>query len=172
MTVHFKIVDRHSACLHYVEPLMALTEQIKQANGFPLLYPPNEELFIRRLDTNRHKIFTYDNQRLIGFSILEYLDQWPEYLSHLDYPPEQSAVLLITLLHPDHRRLGISKKMTEIRVNAAKTEGINYLFSTVHPDNIASIKNLQSQGMQMIEQRLMFEEQLLRNLMFLDLTGK
>ena len=80
-------------------------------------------------------------------------------------------MLLFNLVDPHYRGQGIGKQLGKIRVDWAKSLGFRYLFSTVHPDNTASMRLLTGLGMNKIAQKPMFSTRLLRNLMFVDLQA-
>lgn len=167
MAIHYNIIDEHTPALNYFDTLMALTAEVQQRQAAPYLYPPDAAFFKRTLDTSYVKVFALDGDKVVGFAVLAYLQQWPDYVSHLAYDCQSSAVVYFTLVHPDYRGQGINKQMTKLRIDAATTAGKKYLFSTVHPDNKPSMKTLTGFGMTVLEQRTMFEEQMLRNLMFM-----
>ncbi|MFT4926417.1 MAG: RimJ/RimL family protein N-acetyltransferase [Phenylobacterium sp.] len=168
MPITYQIIDQHSKGFRHIDALLALTADIVQQNAAPYLYPPDRNFFIRTQGIKCASILAYSGEQLVGYAVLEFLQQWPDYLRQVG-PCEHAAMILFTLVHPDYRGQGINKQMTRMRLDMAKTAGIKRLFSTVHPDNIASWQTLCSVGMVEIDQRPMFDEQVMRKLMFMRL---
>lgn len=167
MSVQYQVISKNNQARHYLQALLELTSTVKASNAAPYLYPPTAAFYETQLGNETTKVFAFDGDKIVGFAVLKFMLQWPDYLNELTYPVEQSAQVLFTLVHPDYRGRGINKKMTELRISEAKKAGLKYLFATVHPDNVPSLKTLESMGMKQIDQRLMFEPPMLRNLMLL-----
>jgi len=160
------IIDKNTCALSYLHALLDLTFEVEAQNAAPLLYPPTRSFLEGTLGQDMTKVFVFDGEQAVAYAVLKHLQQLPDYLAHLDYPGEHSAMIYFTLVHPGYRGRGINKQLTAIRVAEAKKCGVKYLFSTVHPDNTASLKTLQGAGLKAIDKRIMFDEQLLRYIMF------
>ena len=115
-------------------------------------------------------MLAFCGEEIVGYTALRKMTPWPSYLNPIDYPTDCCALMLMTMVAPKWRGQGLSKQLNRERLALAQQHGFRYLFATVHPDNTPSISSLKSWGFRVIEQRPMFEEQLLRNLMFLDLS--
>ncbi|WDE07207.1 GNAT family N-acetyltransferase [Thalassomonas viridans] len=166
MALDIRVIDKNTCALSYLNALLTLTASVEAGNAAPYLYPPTRAFFEGTLGRDMTKVLAFDGDKLVAYAVLKHLDQWPDYLAHLDYPCEHSAMIYFTLVHPEYRGRGINKRITALRVQEAKKSGVKYLFSTVHPDNTASLKTLQGAGLRAIDKRIMFEEQLLRYIMF------
>ncbi|WP_028468908.1 GNAT family N-acetyltransferase [Neptunomonas japonica] len=166
MTINYQVIDQHQLAFEYLDTLQALMEKVINQNAAPYLYPPEAGFFERILGGGFVKVIALDAGRLVGFSVLRLLDAWPSYLKEQSLPAEQSAMIFFTVVDPDYRGQGINKNMSQLRIESAQQAGIKYLISTVHPDNHPSMRSLKAIGMRQIAQRPMFQEQLLRNVMF------
>ncbi|WP_281558273.1 GNAT family N-acetyltransferase [Thalassomonas sp. RHCl1] len=166
MALDIKVIDKNTCALSYRDALLALTASVEASNAAPDLFPPTPTFLEGILGKEMTKFFVFDGDRIIAYAVLKHLRELPNYLGHLDYPGEHSAMIYFTLVHPDYRGRGINSQITALRVAEAQKIGVKYLFSTVHPNNIASLKTLQKVGLKAIDKRIMFEEQLLRLIMF------
>lgn len=168
MSIRFMVIERDQTALQYLDDVVALLAKATQSNATPYLSPCDREFFIITLGLNHTKVLAIDDDSdgaIIGFSVLEFLVCCPDYLDRLDYSFERSAMVLFSLVDFDYRGQGINKRMAELRVEQAQQANIEYLFATVHPDNTASMKTLQGIGMEVIDQRHVFTEHLLRNIL-------
>ncbi|WP_079913602.1 GNAT family N-acetyltransferase [Paenibacillus sp. 32352] len=59
---------------------------------------------------------------------------------------EQVAVLDATIVHESVRGRGLQRYFHQLREQRARSRGFRYLYSTVHPDNTASRRNLETTG--------------------------
>ncbi|WDD97395.1 GNAT family N-acetyltransferase [Thalassomonas actiniarum] len=166
MALDIKVIDKNTCALSYRDALLALTVRVEASHAAPYLFPPTPSFLEGILGKEMTKVFVFDGGQLIAYAVLKHLRELPGYLAHLDYPGEHSAMIYFTLVHPDYRGRGINSQITALRVAEAKKIGVKYLFSTVHPDNTASLKTLQRVGLKAIDKRIMFDEQLLRFIMF------
>lgn len=66
------------------------------------------------------------------------------------------AFLEATVVHESARGRGLQRHFHRLREKRARENGCRYLFSTVHPDNHASIRNLESEGFSLAFTRLMY----------------
>ncbi|WDE10160.1 GNAT family N-acetyltransferase [Thalassomonas haliotis] len=166
MASDIKIIDKNTCALSYIDALQGLIASVEASNAAPYLYPPTRSFLEGTLGKDMSKFFVFDGDQVVAYAVLKHLHELPDYLAHLDYPGKHSAMIYFTLVHPEHRGRGLNTKMTALRVAEAKKAGVKYLFSTVHPDNTASLKTLQGVGLTAIDKRIMFDEQLLRYIMF------
>lgn len=174
MPISYIQIDQDTGDPSHLDGLCALFAEVEQSDAAPYLDPPNRAFFARTLGTSYANVLACDGDNIVGYAVLQLLSEWPDYMAGPginapNYPCQLSAMVLFTLVHPDYRTQGINKRMTQLRLEAAKAAGTKYLFSTVHPDNTPSLSNLTAIGMKAIEQRLMFDQQVLRNVMFLAL---
>lgn len=160
------VIDKNTCALSYLNGIQALIASVEACNGAPYLFPPTRSFLEGTLGKDMTKFLVLDGDQVVAYAVLKHLHELPGYLAHLDYPGEHSAMIYFTLVHPDYRGQGINSQITALRVAEAKKIGVKYLFSTVHPDNTASLKTLQRAGLKAIDKRIMFDEQLLRFIMF------
>ena len=180
MPISYSQIDQDTLDLSHLDGLCALFAAVEQSDAAPYLDPPNRDFFARTLGTSYANVLACDgdgdgdSDKIVGYAVLQLLSEWPDYMSgpginEPNFPCQLSAMILFTLVHPDYRTQGINKRMTQLRLEAAKAAGVKYLFSTVHPNNTASLSHLTAIGMKAIAQRPMFDQQVLRNLMFMAL---
>lgn len=170
MTVEIKLLSQPDTDVQYTDALIALDQSLRIENAAPYLYPKDRQFYQSSLAGGCYNVLALEDEKVIGYAALRKMSPWPEYLNPVAYPKELCALMLHNMVAPSCRGRGLSKQLNEGRLALARQHGFRYLFSTVHPDNVANVRSLQSFGFQMIEQRPMFSEQLLRNLMFLDLN--
>lgn len=154
--------------IRYLDALIALDEKVRQNNAAPYLYPQNEAFYRGNLEGAAVNIIALNGEQVVGYATLKKMFPWPEYLTPMAYAPEECAMFQFIMVDPHMRQMKIGQRLNQGRLDSAKAAGFRYLFCTVHPDNIANCRNLERIGFTQIEQRPMFSEQLLRNLMFLD----
>ncbi|MDQ6423465.1 GNAT family N-acetyltransferase [Paenibacillus sp. LHD-117] len=61
-----------------------------------------------------------------------------------------------TVVHESVRGQGLQRSFHELREKRAKEKGCHYLYSTVHPENLASVNNLEAAGFTLQFTRLMY----------------
>ncbi|WP_426452125.1 N-acetyltransferase family protein [Paenibacillus sp. S-38] len=66
------------------------------------------------------------------------------------------AVLDATVVHESARGRGLQRYFHELREERARAAGCRYLYSTVHPENRTSIRNLEAKGFELQFTRLMY----------------
>lgn len=154
------------SAIKYKPQLQALVNIAQAARAIPYLYQPDDAFFNTSLGDNHIKIFAFCEGEMVGFAFLRLLQQWPTYLDFLNQPNELSAMVLMNLVHPDFRGLGIGRRLLERRIEMAKQIGVKHLYVTVHPDNSVNVKLLTQAGMVTIAEREIFTEKLLRKVMY------
>lgn len=168
MTISIFTLANPAKDIHYLAALLALDNKVRHKHGAPYLYPQTEAFYQDNLLGSVINIIAVQGEDLVGYATLKRMSPWPEYLSRMHYPAEECAMFQFIMVDPDRRQMKIGLRLSQARLEYAKAAGWQYLFCTVHPDNIASCRNLLRLGFKVIEQRPMFSEQCLRNLMFLD----
>lgn len=153
----------------YTDELYRLDQMMRQQQSAPYLYPKERSFYQHCLSGNCYNVLACHGNEVIGYAALRPMSPWPAYLNPVDYPEKACAMMLHNMVSPQWRGQGIAKRLNQARLKIAQQQEFRYLFSTVHPDNTPSIRSLERMGFQVIEQRPMFSEQLLRNLMFLEL---
>lgn len=152
--------------IEYKSQLWDLVNAAQSARAIPYLYAPNEAFFDASLTDEHVKIFAFCDGQLVGFSFLRLMHQWPSYFDFLQEPSELCAMLLMNLVHPDYRGLGIGRVLSLKRLEAAKDDGVEHLYATVHPHNESSVKLLTQLGMKTLAEREIFTEKVLRKVMY------
>lgn len=156
--------------IRYLDSLLTLVERAQQDNASPFMYPNGSEFYTGNLQGNTLNVAALDGERMVGYASLRPMNPWPEYLDPTNLPPEHCALMLLNLVDPAYRGLGIGKRLAKARIEMAKEAGFHHLFVTVHPENLSSIAVLEHFGFRLVTQKPMFSNQLLRNLMQLDLN--
>ena len=152
--------------IEYKPLLWELVRAAEDAKAIPYLYAPDEAFFDTSLTNEHVKVFALCDGQLAGFSLLRLMHQWPSYFDFLQEPSELCAMMLMNLVHPDFRGLGIGRELSLKRLEAAKEIGVKHLYGTVHPHNEASVKLLTQLGMKTIAEREIFTEKVLRKVMY------
>lgn len=87
-------------------------------------------------------------------------------------PREGSIYSEISLVHPDHRGQGLQTKMGEFLIEKVKESGdFKYIFSTVMPSNLASLKDKLRLGFKIMRTRLKYNGKR-RHILYLPLDGQ
>jgi len=154
----------------YTDAVVALLERATVAQSTPYVYPHDRGFFEKNLAGETINILAFDQDKVVAYAALRSMKNWPDYLEPCHYPPERCALMLYNLVDPEYRGQGIGKQLSAARLKAAVNAGFEHLFTTVHPDNEPSIRVLTKLGFQVIAQKPMFSNQLMRKLMYLHLT--
>ncbi|UVI29323.1 GNAT family N-acetyltransferase [Paenibacillus spongiae] len=92
----------------------------------------------------------YRDRKLSAYTFLTYPKLSESNLGREFGVPEeelsQVAFLEGTVVHESVRGLGLQRYFHRLREQRAMENGCRYLYSTVHPNNHASIRNLESEG--------------------------
>jgi GNAT superfamily N-acetyltransferase len=102
----------------------------------------------------------YLNGDLVAYSVLAFPGLNESNLGREFGVPVQElsyvAILDATVVHESVRGLGLQRYFHELREKRARENGYRYLYSTVHPKNHVSIKNLEAGGFILQFTRLMY----------------
>lgn len=164
--IDYRCFAAEQSALEYKPQLQALVNVAQAANSVPYLYQPDDAFFNTSLSDNHIKLFAFCDGELVGFAFLRLLHQWPTYFDFIPQPKDLSAMVLMNLVHPDFRGLGIGRQLLERRIEMAKQIGVKHLYVTVHPNNSVNVKLLTQIGMVTIAEREVFTEKLLRKVMY------
>lgn len=164
--IEYIVFATGQSAIEYKSQLWELVRAAEDAKAIPYLYAPNEAFFDTSLTDDHVKIFAFCDGQLVGFSFLRMMYQWPSYFDFIEQPSELCAMMLMNLVHPDFRGLGIGRELSSKRLEAAKDSGVKHLYGTVHPHNEASVKLLTQLGMKTIAEREIFTEKVLRKVMY------
>lgn len=168
MTIEIITLNNPATDIQYVDELVALDAKVRENNASPYLYPQDRGFYQRSLAGETVNLLAFHQQQLVGYASLRAMDPWPGYLEPMSYPTTQCGLMLMIMVDPKWRGLKIGKLLNQQRLIEAKKRNWRYLFVTVHPHNSTNCHNLAKLGFKLISQQLMFEQQLLRDLMFLD----
>ena len=167
ITIH--LLNQPNADIEYLDALLTLVKRAEHDNASPYMYPNGAAFYTGNLQGNTLNVAALDGDRMVGYAALRPMNPWPEYLDPTDLPPEHCALMLLNVVDPIYRGLGIGKRLAKARIEMAREAGFHHLFVTVHPENLSSIAVLEHFGFRLVTQKPMFSNQLLRNLMQLDL---
>jgi len=168
--ITYKVIDKNIKDISYFGQLKQLSEYIANNNSAPYLYPPDDEFLIDSLSEGKTNILAFDNEKLVGYAFVKYLEKYPSYLGDLEYPINECANYIFFIVHDDYRGLGIGKELSKLILDDVKKSGRKYILTTVHPDNSSSLKAMQSIGMRVLKTKELFgEEKLIRHIMVLEL---
>ncbi len=156
----------------YLNGIIDLHRRCQRTHSTPYLYNQDEHFYKRNLNGDCLNVIAQSGDNIVGYAAVRKMNPWPSYLTPTTAPIDSSALLLINLVDPDWRGKRIGSMLTERRLNMAREFGYQHVFSTVHPDNAACVHNLQKQRFKIIEHRNMFNQQLPRYVMYLDLSTK
>tara|TARA_Y100000590_G_scaffold283098_1_gene318454 strand:+ start:28 stop:540 length:513 start_codon:yes stop_codon:yes gene_type:complete len=163
MEITYKIIDQNTQDLTYLDDICNLMDKIKNANASPYLYPPDREFFIKTCKESFLTVLAFDKDKLVGYKVIKFLEKWPGYLGEIKgFDVEKSTMFLFIIVDTDYRGYKIGQKMNQIGLDEIVKTNRTDAFTTVHPDNIANIKNATKLGFVELERRELFEEKLLR----------
>lgn len=90
----------------------------------------------------------FDNKILIAASALFYnKNDYQENLKMINYEMMNIAMIGRAMVHPCYRGKNLLYNINSKLVDIAREKGIEYLFATIHPNNIASQKSFIKLGM-------------------------
>jgi len=168
--INYKVIGRNKKSLQYLEQLKLLAKYIADNNSAPYLYPPDAEFLEESLSEDKTNIFAFAGEELVGYAFVKYLEKYPSYLGDLEYDPKLCANYIFFIVHDNYRGLHIGKNLSRLILDDVKASDRKYLLTTVHPDNISSIKVMQSLGMKILQTKEIFgDEKLLRHIMVLEI---
>jgi GNAT superfamily N-acetyltransferase len=108
----------------------------------------DEAYFHELLDRNGEIRGAYDQGKLVAYSVLAYPGTGEGNLGREFGVPEEELDrvwgLDSTMVHESARGLGLQRYFTDWRERRARLLGGRYLYATVHPDNRASLRNLEA----------------------------
>ncbi|CAM4246648.1 GNAT family N-acetyltransferase [Paenibacillus alkaliterrae] len=119
---------------------------------------PSQELFATDDEDYMHAHFedkgeiygAYLNGKLVAYSVLAFPGRSEGNLGREFGVSEEQlpyvAVLDSTVVHESVRGMGLQRQFHVLREKRARENGFRYLYSTVHPENAVSIKNLELAG--------------------------
>ncbi|PWW02933.1 putative GNAT superfamily acetyltransferase [Paenibacillus cellulosilyticus] len=115
------------------------------------LFAMYDEAFITYHLNEHGEIYgAYVNGNLVAYSVISYPDKSDNLGPEFGVPVEELshvAVLDSTVVHESVRGMGLQRYFHRLREERARKRGCLYLYSTVHPDNLPSVRNLDEAGL-------------------------
>ncbi|CAM3475531.1 GNAT family N-acetyltransferase [Brevibacillus sp. AY1] len=134
-----------------VEDIRKLMEDVISRLPAQDLFAMDEEGYLQELIQEKGEIYgAYLDGKLAAYTVLAFPGMSEQNLGREFGVSEQElplvGVLDSTVVHESVRGLGLQRHFHELREKRAREKGCLYLYSTVHPENHASMKNLQAAG--------------------------
>ncbi|WP_127534733.1 GNAT family N-acetyltransferase [Paenibacillus kobensis] len=135
-----------------VPAVYALMEDVVSRIPSKSLFATDEEAYFYAHVEELGEIYgAFQDGRLVAYSVLSFpgLRDW-NLGSEFGVPKDELtkvAVLEATVVHESVRGLGLQRLFSQIREQRARESGALYLYSTVHPDNAPSRRNLEEAGL-------------------------
>jgi len=127
----------------------------------PSHYASDDEAYLHALVAGRGEMYgAYHEHKLAAFSAVVFPGVGIDNLGREFGVPEQEllrvAALDGTVVHESARGHGLQRFFHQLREERAHHYGCLHLYSTVHPDNLASLRNLEACGFERQFTRLMY----------------
>lgn len=134
-----------------IPEVLVLMKDVISRLPFQDQFAMDEENYFLEIINGKGEIYgAFNHEQLVAYSVLAFPGKSKSNLGIDLAIPDQDlafvAVLDSTVVHESVRGQGLQRMFHEIREERAKESGCNYLYSTVHPENHASVKNLESAG--------------------------
>lgn len=127
-----------------------MTDVISRLSSQELFAMDDEAYFLKHMEGKGEIYGAFYNDALVAYSVLAFPGKSESNLGIELGVPEveltRIAVLDSTVVHESARGLGLQSFFHELRERRARERGFLYLYSTVHPENNPSIKNLERAG--------------------------
>jgi len=144
-----------------IPEVMAVMEDVTARLPDPEHYVRDDEDYFRTYVLDSGVIYgAYLAGKLVAYAVLTYPKRSPHNLGRefgiAESELERVACLEGTIVHESVRGRGLQRHFHELREQQAIDDGCCYLYSTVHPANRVSIRNLDSAGFTLRFTRLMY----------------
>ncbi|RXZ79556.1 GNAT family N-acetyltransferase [Paenibacillaceae bacterium] len=145
-------LDIRQLGLEQVADVHKLMQDVASRLPSSALFAEDKEADFRYLlEEHKGEIYgAYDEGKLVAYTVLVFPGRSESNLGReLGVPEEELArvgTLDATIAHEAVRGRGLQRYFHSLREQRAKALGYRYLYSTVHPDNAASRRNLESAG--------------------------
>jgi len=131
--------------------VIALMNDVTARLTDPGYYARDDEQYFRTYVLPNGMIYgAYLAERLVAYSVLTYPKRSERNLGRefgiAETELDRVACLEGTIVHESVRGTGLQRRFHELREQSAIESGCSYLYSTVHPDNRVSVRNLESAG--------------------------
>ncbi|GIP38679.1 hypothetical protein J31TS4_19590 [Paenibacillus sp. J31TS4] len=115
------------------------------------LFAKDDEAFLYGIVEGKGELYgAYRGGRLVAYTVLAFPGRSPKNLGRAIGVPEEEldrvAALDASVVHEDARGLGLQRRFHALREERARALGYRLLYSTVHPDNEVSRRNLEAAG--------------------------
>nr|MBC9199139.1 GNAT family N-acetyltransferase [Paenibacillus sp. PL91] len=134
-----------------VSDIMALMVDVASRLPSQDYFAMDDENNMNRLVQEKGEIYgAFLKGALVAYSVLAFPGQSDDNLGREFGVDEQQldyvAVLDATIVHESARGIGLQRYFHQLREQRARAAGFRFLYSTVHPKNTVSIKNLEAEG--------------------------
>ncbi|OCT17276.1 hypothetical protein A8709_27370 [Paenibacillus pectinilyticus] len=134
-----------------LQEIQALMLDVISRLPFQDLFAMDDEDYFLEIINGKGEVYgAFNKGELVAYSVLAFPGVSESNLGTEFGVPEKElpyvAVLDSTIVQESVRGLGLQRFFHELREKRAKEKGYLYLYSTVHPENRASINNLEAAG--------------------------
>lgn len=176
MSTNCITIPRGESAQQYAQSLTALVDACRSKGAMDYYSDrADEDYYTELLGEMFSKVILKNSEAVVGFGILKYLSQTPEYLKGVPLPGVEitkAAVLAGALLHPDWRGKGLGHLLAGRRIEDARKSGtIEHMFATSHPENAPSNRTLEKAGFIPLETKRIYDDHVLRTIYYLNLEA-
>lgn len=154
--IHIRRLGRED--VHRIQALMR--DVISRLPSGELFAMGDEQYFLRHVGEQGEIYGALVHGELVAYTVLSFPGAGESNLAREFGVPERElhlvAVLDATVVHESARGLGLQRRFHDLRERRAREKGCLYLYSTVHPDNGPSIRNLEAAGLSLRFTRPMY----------------
>lgn len=143
----------HRLSAQHIPDVFRLMEDVVARLPNPDLFASDDEQSLYAyLEVGAEIYGAYDGEQLVAYTLLSFPGLSDANLGRQFQPilsREQllnTAVFDTTIVHETYRGNGLQQYFNQLREQRAKERGAYCLYATVHPDNIASKRNLEAAG--------------------------
>ncbi|TDF99194.1 GNAT family N-acetyltransferase [Paenibacillus piri] len=142
-------MDIHRISHDHVEEIHKLMLDVVSRLPSGALFAMDDEDYLHDLLKRKGEIYgAFDNGKLVAYTVLALPGIGSGNLGREFGVPEEElsrvGVFDATIVHESVRGRGLQRFFIDLRERRAKTLGCLHLYSTVHPDNEASRRNLEA----------------------------
>lgn len=120
---------------------------LQESSVDPIMFDKRDsESFLKAIEESRFVVMT-ENHLIVAYSIMENACLNMKQIIDVDCDKMQVGRFSGTVLHPEHKGKGIQKELLNSHIEYCLKHGYNKVMALVHPDNIASKKNIMKNGL-------------------------
>ncbi len=169
----FEICSTDADPTRYLAGVLALGQE--EQRGRSMMIAHGAEFYARYQGEQGESTVALVDDRVVGYSLLATPARlhaiWLPRAEHLNLDRRRCGCLVQVVVAPDVRGQGISSALVEATLDAARHLGIEHLFTSVAPENAASVRMVERGGFRQFEVAKVYSEQVLRALFHLDLEN-